>query len=328
MRWIRNLAIIGILAAFTAAQAQERPVIRAAMEAAGTFSWIIHGMDYFGTDILNGITVEGTFYASKPAVELALLGGEADVNVGDFLAPVTMRDAGIPVTGIYSYATNVGGLVVPTGSDVSSVADLRGRTVAAGSVRDKSVLILRALTISQYGFDVQEDGEIIAAAAPLMQQLIANGEVDAGLPLWHFTARIEAAGQGRDIMPVADMLAAMGLPGDLPNLVVIARDELAPELKTAFIAAMNETVELMKATPNDDPFWQSILDAELYSLPDPSLFPAVVDRWRQGTPDGWTQAHVDGLVEMVERLVELAGAEVVGVESVPTDAYSIAFNPR
>jgi NitT/TauT family transport system substrate-binding protein len=76
---------------------------------------------------------------------------------------------------------------------------------------------------------------------------------------------------------------------------------------------MIETVELMKSLPNDDPFWQSILDLGLYTLPNPAQFPAVLDRWRLGTPDAWTESSIDGLVAMVERLVELAGEEVVGV---------------
>lgn len=325
-RYLVVLALATVLS-FGAAQSS-LPRVNAAMEAAGTFSWIVHAMKTFGLDTLNGIDVVGTTYASKQATELALRGGEADVTVDDFLGAVLLRSRDVAVTGIYPYAKAVGGLVVPTGSDITGVGDLRGRTLAAGSLRDKSLLILRALTVSQHGFDIQEDGEVVAAAAPLMLQLIANREVDAALPLWHFVARIEAAGTGRDIMPVTAMLEALGLPGDLPNLMVLARDDMPDAHKTAFIAAMIETVELMKSLPNDDPFWQSILDQELYTLPDRAQFPAVIERWRIGTPDAWTEATIDGLVTMVERLVELAGEEVVGVASVPRDAYSTAFNPR
>lgn len=318
-----------VLIASTAAMAQdsEQNVVRAAMEAVGTFSWVVHGMDYFGTAEANGITVVGTPYASKQATEIALRAGEADVKVDDFLAPVLLRDAGIMASGIYPYATAVGGLVVPVDSDIQSIADLQGKTIAAGSLRDKSLLILRALTISEYDFDPQEDGEVVAAAPPLMSQLTASGEVDASLPLWHWVARMEAGGIAREIVSVAGMLEQLGLPGDLPNLVIVARDDMPDELKTAFIATLQDTVDAMLATPADDPFWQSILDLELYSLPDPSQFPQVVERWKLGTTSNWTQEQVDGLVSMVDRLVELAGAEVVGVESVDPAAYTVEFVP-
>jgi NitT/TauT family transport system substrate-binding protein len=325
----RRFALIVLAVALAGhASAQNVPRVNAAMEAAGTFSWIVHAMDTFGFDILNGIDVVGTTYASKQATELALRGGEADVTVDDFLGAVILRGNGVAVTAIYPYAKAIGGLVVPRNSTIASVDDLRGRTLAAGSLRDKSLLILRALTISEYGFDVQEDGEVVAAAPPLMLQLIANGEVDAGLPLWHFVARIEAAGTGREIMPVTSMLEAMGLPGDLPNLMVLARDDMPAGHKTAFIAALNETVEYLKTLPASDPFWQSILDLGLYTLPNRAQFPAVVERWKFGTPDAWTEEQIDGLLAMVDRLLEIAGPDVVGVQSIPRDAYTTAFNPR
>jgi NitT/TauT family transport system substrate-binding protein len=327
-RFGRSLLTILVAGALSLSAAQNLPRVNAAMEAAGTFSWIVHAMETFGLDTLNGIDVVGTTYASKQATELALRSGEADVTVDDFLGAVILRANGVAVTGIYPYAKAVGGLVVPTASDITTIEDLRGRTLAAGSLRDKSLLILRALTVSQYGFDPQEDGEVVAAAPPLMLQLIGSGEVDAGLPLWHFVARIEAAGTGREIMPVTGMLEALGLPSDLPNLMVLARDDMPDAHKTAFIAAMMETVDLLKSLPSNDPFWQSILDLGLYTLPNPSQFPAVIDRWKLGTPDAWTEESIDGLLTMVERLLEIAGPDVVGVESVPRESYTTAYNPR
>src|SRR5690606_1289364 len=188
MKIRRSLVTLLAAAVFGFAGAQELPTVRAAVEAAGTFSWIVHGMDYFGTAEANGIRVEGTVYASKQATELALRGAEADVTVDDFLGSVLLRSRDVAVSGIYPYAKAVGGLVVPVSSDIDSIDDLRGRTIAAGSLRDKSLLILRALAVSQYEFDPQDESEIVAAAPPLMVQLIADAEVDAALPFWHFVA--------------------------------------------------------------------------------------------------------------------------------------------
>lgn len=329
MRMFRISALTALLLASTLGAAQAPlPVVNAAMEATGTFSWVVHGMDYFGTAAANGIQVVATPYASKQATEIALRAGEADVKVDDFLAPALLREAGIAASGIYPYATAVGALVVPVDSSIRSAADLKGKTIAAGSLRDKSLLILRALTISQYGFDPQVDSEVVAAAPPLMQQLTASGDVDAALPLWHWVARMEAAGVAREVMSVADMLGELGLPTDLPNLVVVARDDMPDELKTRFVATLQDTFDAMVNTPSDDPFWSSILELELYSLPDASQFPQVVDRWKRGTTSNWTQESIDGLVAMVDRLVELAGPDVVGVAGVDADAYTTRFVPR
>ena len=326
---LRSLALtLAFTLAFGLAAAQSSPRVNAAMQAAGTFSWIIHAMDTFGFDVLNGIDVVGTTYASKAATEIALRGGEADVLVDDFLGPVLLRSNGVAVTAIYPYGTAIGGLVVGANATITGTEQLAGVKIAAGSLDDKSLLILRALTISKHGFDVQTASEVIAAAPPLMSQLVGNGEVSAALPLWHWVARMEAAGTAREIMTVADMLGELDLPTDLPNLVVVARDDLDDALKTRFIVALDETVAFLMALPNDDPFWQSILDLGLYSLPNRAQFPAVIDRWRLGTTSAWGPEQIDGLVAMVDRLVEVAGAEVVGVAEVPRDAYSDAFVPR
>jgi len=327
-RVVRTVLTLLVGAALSLGAAQSLPRVNAAMEAVGTFSWIVHAMDTFGIDILNGIDVVGTTYASKQATEIALRSGEADVTVDDFLGAIIMRGNDVQVTAIYPFAKAVGGLVVPASSSVQSIADLRGSTIAAGSLRDKSLLIFRALAISQYGFDPQEDGEVVAAAAPLMQQLIASGDVDAGLPLWHFVARIESAGLGREIIPVTGMLDELGLPNDLPILMILGRDDLEPELARAFLSAFVETVELMKSLPSDDGFWQSILDLGLYTLPDRSLFPAVVERWKAGTPDAWTEDSIDALVAMSQSLLDIGGPEVLGVDAIPRDAFTTAFNPR
>lgn len=325
---LRPLVVLAAFLALTFGHAQNPPTVNAAMQAVGTFSWIVHGMDTFGFDLLNGIDVVGTTYASKAAVEIALRGGEADVIVDDFLGPVLLRSNGVPVTAIFPYATAIGGLVVGNDTGIDSLDDLQGKTIAAGSLDDKSLIILRALTISQYGFDVQDAAEVVAASPPLMSQLVGSGEADAGLPLWHWVARMEASGIATELMTIAEMQEMLGLPSGLPNLIVAARDELDADLKTKFIAALIETVEYMKALPNDDPFWQSILDLQLYSLPNQAQFPAVIDRWRLGTVTTFTDEQVAGLTDMVEQLVALAGADVVGVDSVPADAYSTAFVPR
>lgn len=322
------LLVLAAAALLGLVSAQQLPKVNAAMEAVGTFSWVVHGMNTFGIDARHGIEVVGTSYASKQATEIALRSGEADVTVDDFLGAIILRGNGVAATAIYPFAKAVGGLVVPTASEAQSLADLRGSTIAAGSLRDKSLLILRALAISKYGFDPQVDGEVIAAAAPLMQQLIADGEVAAGLPLWHFVARIEGAGLGREIMPVTAMLEELELPSDLPILMILARDSFDAELKRAFLAAFVDTIEAMKALPSDDPFWQSILDLGLYSLPNPALFPAVIERWKFGTPDSWTEASIDAMVAMSQSLLDIGGPEVLGVDAIPRDAYTTAFNPR
>ncbi len=322
--------LVGLLATgLTAGALAQSPqhTIRVGQQATGTFSWITHAIDYYDLDTLYGLDIQEETYASKPATQLALQAGEVDVVVDDFIGAVVMRNAGVPVRAIYPFSSATGGVVVAADSDIQSIEDLRGRTIATASLGDKSVLILRALAISEYGFDPQVDGTVMQAAAPLMQGLLDNGEIDAALPFWHFVARMEASGDYRDVMVVSEMLDQLGFRDDLPILVVVGRDGADPAAVTAFLSAMQDAIELMKADSNDG-IWQSILDNELYSLPDASLFPGVRARWEAGIPAEWTQEQIDQLVTLVDQLVEVAGPDLVGVESISADAFTTEYNPE
>lgn len=320
------LALVAVLASSVSAQ-EERMTIRVGQQAAGTFSWITHAMVYFGLDEKYNLEILEETYASKPATQLALQTGEVDVVVDDFVGAVQMRDAGVPVRGIWPFSAATGGLVVPVDSDIQSIADLQGRSIGTASLGDKAILILRALLISQYGFDPQADGQVLQAAAPLQQGLLESGELDAALPFWHFVARMEASGEFRDVQHVSEWLTELGFRNDLPILIVVGRDGADPEIIRTFLAAFVETVEMMRADSMDG-VWQSILDAELYSLPDPSLFPAVRARWEAGIPPEWTDEMIDELVALVDQLVEAAGPDLVGIESISADAFTTEYNPE
>ncbi len=307
--------------------AQEPLTIQVGQQATGTFSWITHAIDYYGLDEKYNLDVQEETYASKPATQLAIQAGEVDVVVDDFIGAVAMRQAGVPVHAIWPFSKATGGIVVPVDSEIQSVADLQGHTIAASSLGDKSILILRAYLVSEYGFDPQEDGMVLQAAAPLMQGLLDEGEIDAAIPFWHFVARMEGSGEYRDVQLVSGLLSEMGFRDDLPILVVLGREGANPEALTAFLAAMQEAIQLMKED-TDDGIWQSILDNELYSLPDPSVFPSVRARWEAGIPEEWNQDMIDELVELVDQLVVVAGPEVVGVESLDASAFTTEYNPE
>lgn len=326
MRRFGALALVSLMLVGAAATAQDTKTIRVGLQAAGTFSWVVHAMHYYGIDAAAGLTLEPVTYASKQATELALRAGEVDVLVDDFVGAVSMRQRGVPVRAVYPYSTATGGVVVRVGGGIDTIADLKGKTIAASSLDDKSLLILRALTKVKYGFDPQDDGRTLQAAPWLMAGLLDNGEIDAGLPYWHFVARLVGTGKYKDIMRVTDMLDQLGLRSDLPILVVVARDGADRDAVRAFLGAMRTTTDRMKADSMDG-IWQSILDEELYSLPDPSLFPAVRQRWEDGLPTSWTQSQIDGLVTLVQRLVDVAGSDLVGIDHVDPDAFTTSLNP-
>lgn len=316
------VALAGFMLFSPLAAAQSPHIVRVGLQASGTFSWVLHAIEYFGIDKELGLQVDAVTYATKEATELALMAGDVDVTVDDFVNVVLMRSRGVPVRAVYPYSLALGGLIVRSDSDIHSIDDLRGKVIAAASLSDKSLLILRVLATSRYGFDPQFDSETIAAAAPLMTELARRGEVDAVLPFWHFAARMIGSGEFREIATVHEMLDEMGLSSDLPNLVVLANDNMDRATLATFLRAMDTATARMK---QDDGIWDSILTEGLYSLPDESLMASVRERWEVSLPSQWNDDIVDGLVELVEQMVAVAGAEVVGTDRLDLNAFSTEF---
>jgi len=325
MKPVRMVVVWALLLLLGVAAAQEGKTVRIGLQASGTFSWVIHAMEYFGIDEELGLTLAAETYATKQATEIALRSGDADIVVDDFVGVVQMRERGVPVRGVYPYSRATGGVVVPVDAGIETLADLSGKTIGAASLDDKSLLILRALSVSEYGFDPQTESNVIAASPPLMEELLARGELDVAIPYWHFVPRMTATGDYRDLMQVSEMLDELGLSSDLPLLVMVARDGMDPAVLRTFLRGFEMALTRMR---EDDGVWASILDNELYSLPDPSLFPSVRARWEAGLPEVWTQETIEGLVTLTEQLVEVAGAEVVGVEGIDPAAFTTEFVPE
>lgn len=330
MRYIRFFALLaalllaGAVAAQGAQQEQEMPTIHVGMQATGTFSWVIYAMQHYGFPQKYGFKLDAKTLASKSAARLALRGGTVGIVVDDFIGAQVMANNGVPVHVIYPYSKDTGGVVVRADGDIKTIADLKGKKIAASALNDKSLLILRALAIAKYNFDPQDASHLLAAAPPLMASLLDKGDIDAAIPYWHFVARMVASGKYSELISDVDMLKQLGMNTNLPLLVVVGRTGLNPTAAEDFVKALVATTNKMKT---DDAIWQDILDKGLYSLPNPSLFPAVRALWEKGLPTEWNQSDVEALVKLTDRLVAVAGADVVGVSKVDPKVYDTEFQP-
>ncbi|MBO1436578.1 ABC transporter substrate-binding protein [Meiothermus sp. CFH 77666] len=303
------------------AWAQEKSV-RVGLQAGGTLSWVILAIERFGLVKELGLEVRATTYASKDANRLALRSGEVQIVVDDFVEVQLLRDRGFPVRAIYPYSLLTGGVAVPVKSPIQSLADLKGRSLGTTSLTDKTFLLLRALCIRKHGFDPLKDSKVSAVGSPLMAELIERGQLEAALPLWHHLARMQATGQYRELLSSAAILRELGLPTDVPLLFIIAREDTDPEALRRFLRTVQLASERMK---QDSGIWEAILEARLYALPDKSQLPALRKRWESGIPQRWDVSSIVSLRLLVERLLAVAGPEIVGIERFDPRAFSTQF---
>ena len=249
LRGILPAAALALLAASSspAGRAADLGTIRVGVLEFGTVNWELDVIKHHGLDAERGFTLEVQGFGSGQATNVALQGGAVDAVVDDYLWVSRQRAAG-EMLSFVPFSSTVGALVVPPDSDIASLADLAGKKVGiAGGPIDKSWLLLQGLAAQRHGIDLAAVAEPVFAAPPLLNEAIQNGELDAVLNYWHFTARLEAKGY-RQLVGVEEAIAELGVASVPPQLGYVFAESFGaqhPELIAAFVDASRAAKQLL-----------------------------------------------------------------------------------
>ncbi len=309
MRILKSLAGAAAVALLSFVPAlAETPVVRAALQLSGTVNWEADTIRHYGFDKANGFSLEVSDVAGAPAAQIALVAGEVDMIVSDWLWVARERAAGRDLVFI-PYSRAVGGLMVPADSPAKVLADLKGQKIGvAGSPIDKSWLILRAYAQKVEGFDLAGSTEQVFAAPPLVYKAALDGEVQGALNFWNFGARMQAAGM-RPLLTVDQASKALGLDPEMPLVGYVLRgDVLAkhPGLGDAIAAASHDAKEKLASDPVT---WERI--RPMMKAANDAEFEALKAGFLAGTPKGGA-VDEKAAARMLALMAELGGADLVG----------------
>ncbi len=256
-------AALGGLAAALAGTARAAPPIRLGALQFGSLRWLVATMQRHGLDAKYGFAAALRPLANNAAGDIALLGEAVDVIVADWLFAAGRRAAGTPLC-FAPLSGALGGIMVPSGSPIGALADLRGKRLGvAGGPEDKSWLLVRAAGRRMTGRDTAEAARPIYAAPPLLAAKLRQGELDAALIYWPYAARLRAEGY-REAIAVADCAAALGLPRRLPLVGFVFREgwaEANRQRLDGLLAAAAEASRVLAADPAEWTALRPLLDA-------------------------------------------------------------------
>lgn len=312
MRYVASLRglVLSILllsvSAFSAASADD--VVRVGVLKYGTVNWELKSMQHHGLDKANDFTLEIVPFAGGDATRIALLGGEVDVIVSDWLWVSRQRSEGRDLTFV-PYSSSVGSMMVAGDSKLQSLADLKGQSIGvAGGPLDKSWLLLQGMARQEHGIDLAAENDIVFGAPPLLAEKARDGELDVVLNYWHYCARLEADGFRR-LASAEEAANALGSKGAVSAIGYVFADEwAASNPAAAFIKASRETKQILL---DSDEEWQRLADNG--DIKDgPEALRVLRDRFREGIP---VRTHEDevrdaGIIYGV--LSELGGRKLVG----------------
>ena len=130
-------------------------------------------------DAKNGLQVEFTPYPSVAAYYSALQTGEVESLAGGPHVLQRMRNEGVPIQALATYAPLSPLAVITPDASITSVADLKGKKLAADM--GSSEFQVLATYARGKGIDLRRDASVVQAGPPQVQAMLRNREVDAGM---------------------------------------------------------------------------------------------------------------------------------------------------
>lgn len=192
--------------------------------------WIALDQGFYEDEGLN-VTLQGTGGSSDVAQILAANNAEAGMGVPGAMLPAI--EAGADLYPFFTYAYGeVFDVVVPTGSSITSIAGLRGRTIGISELAGGEVPLVRALLV-EAGLDPDNDVQIIEVGtdAPSVKVALDNDQIQAYSSAKSDIASMNATGldttsiapESLNTLPAEGLLASEETQGDDELLIGLGR---------------------------------------------------------------------------------------------------------
>jgi NitT/TauT family transport system substrate-binding protein len=282
--------------------------IRLAIQKTGTVAWELAVIRAHRLDEQAGLDLSILELASPEAGKVALRGGSADIIVSDWLWVSRERHLGSKLV-FYPYSSAVGAVMVAAASPLRSLADLKGKSLAvAGGPIDKSWLMLQG-AMKQDGIDLKTQARVNYGAPALLAEKTLQGEFDANLNYWNFSAALEAKGMRR-LAGIEDILPKLGVKGR-PAMIGYVFDEVwltkNPGVLERFLVMTRKAKDILA---DQDAEWRRI--APLIGATDAATLAIYRERYREGIPRRAIADEEADARTLYRVLTQLGGAELVG----------------
>ena len=276
----------------------------------GSLSWLLDTIRDQRIDAKLAVKIDVVDVATSQAGPVALLSGDVDVIVSDWIWALRQRSEGEDLL-FAPYSSALGALMVPAGSPVRSLADLAGRRLGvAGGPIDKSWLLLRAYSRRTIGRDIADVARPVFAAAPLLTEEIRNGRVDAVLNFWTFAARLQGSGFVK-LLDMAEVLKLLGIEPPPALVGFVFRQRSLMNKRTALEAFFTAVADGNAVLAHSDAAWERL--RPLVQPANDAELAAIRSFYRAGIPGPpWGEAETRSAERLFDMLAVLGDKELVG----------------
>lgn len=285
------------------------PVVKVGVLKFGTVNWELDVVKHHQLDTKHGFDLEIVPFAKGDASKVQLQGDGVNVIVSDWLWAARQQAEGKP-TRFFPWSNATGGIMVNPNKNISNHSDLKGRKLGiAGGPVDKGWLLNRAYAKKALGEDLATYIEPQFAAPPLLHKLAIKGELDAVLTFWHWGAKLKAAGW-EPLTPVNQLLPELGVDTAMPLLGWTAKASWTDSNSEAYNALLAASYAAKLILRDSDQEWTRL--APKIKAKNPEQAAALMAGYREGIPNQFGNAEIQGAVQVFDVLATEGGAKLVG----------------
>ncbi|MFC7403245.1 ABC transporter substrate-binding protein [Citricoccus sp. GCM10030269] len=201
----------------------------------------------------HGLDPELTLAQGGAAIVPAVQSGQMDFGFSNVTSLIVGRDAGLPLKIVATGPQTTGNaeddyahVMVPEDSDVTSMADLEGQSIAVNTLNNINDSVVSE-GMKQEGGD-PESIDYVEMPFPDMVSQLEAGNVDAIAAVEPFVTLAEAAGAKRVYAQYAEPVPDLSIAGYFTTDSMI---ESNPELVDSFRAAMKESQQYATDHPDE-----------------------------------------------------------------------------
>jgi NitT/TauT family transport system substrate-binding protein len=330
------LAALGSVAAATLAPAAVAPQARAAepavkgdggkirwlANAAGTSAFPPYVMQKFKLDQKYGFELQVIPVANVQAQVTAFQAGAAEFGGLGWNDIARMRTAGVNVVGVAPWLIWADSVLVPKDSPAKNLGDLKGKKVGTINRTTLNWLIMRAVTITNYKFDIEKDSVVQEGAISLLRGLTEQGQLDATMMFNSLAPDMLASGKYRMLASIRDLVKELGLP-DTPFLLHTADAGYAaknPANTKAFLAALREAIQILNT---DDAVW--VEKGRDLKINDKTALEIFRDEARADMMTAFLPTTEADIRKTFDALLAVGGVSVMGMSTLPDGFMTLAY---
>ena len=284
--------------------------VRLMVNLAGDTSFPPYVIQKLALDRKHGFTMQVIPSNTVQSTTTGFQSGAGDIGMYGWNDLARIKAGGVNIVGIGPFLGWANTLVVPAGSPIHNVGDLKGKKVGVFNRTGLDWTVARAVAKAKYRLDLDTDIVMQAGAVPLLRGLMEQGQMDATQMFNDFTAPMVVSGKFRLLASTKDLVNQLGLP-DTPVIVYTADTGYAaahPANVKAFLAAYRDAIDALET---DDNIW--IEPAAALGMTDSATLVALRKQTRPMLIKRFAPDAEASIRKMWDILVATAGAETLGM---------------